>query len=613
MVRMRLARPKSRIGTTIVIVAILGLGTFLIYPIILLLILSFNTAQEVIAGTPQWGFDNWVHAWQTSGLLQSLGNSVILWFFVTVIGLPIGVAISLVLARTDVRHSRVLEVGFWVAYIFPLLSAALGWQMLLSPNWGFLNKALEWIPGMSPDGPFNVYSLPGLVFVKLMVGGVAFYVILLTPAFRNMNTALEQAGRVSGASNFRTMIRVTLPVMSAPIALAFALHAIDVFSGFEIEYLIGTKFKFYVFSTYIYQLVRQDNPPGYATAVVLASITMLVIAIIIPFQRWITGRRNYTTVTDTYVPGVFSLGRWRKPVFVVLVALIVAITGLPTVTLVVGSFMTRVGFFNVTQVWTLDHWQTVLTDPMFLSALGTTVVIGLAAGVIGPILFSFLAYVIVRTNWRFRAVLDTIIWSSSALPGILIGLGLLLVFLRTPGLNVLFGTIWPLIIVLTLRGATTGTNMFKGVLVQLGGVMEEAGRVSGAGWLRTFVRIVLPILAPSMVLVGMINFVAAASATSAVILLASYDTTTLSILGLQLATGGQLEEGGIVSLVIMALSLAIALPARAWGNRIGLKQEMRMGADALPAAEPSKVPSTMRPGAPVPGSTTSIPVPTRSS
>ena len=186
-------------------------------------------------------------------------------------------------------------------------------------------------------------------------------------------------------------------------------------------------------------------------------------------------------------------------------------------------------------------------------------------------------------------------------------------FLRTPGLNVLFGTIWPLIIVLTLRGATTGTNMFKGVLVQLGGVMEEAGRVSGAGWLRTFVRIVLPILAPSMVLVGMINFVAAASATSAVILLASYDTTTLSILGLQLATGGQLEEGGIVGLVIMALSLAIALPARAWGNRIGLKQEMRMGADALPAAEPGKVPSTMRPGAPVPGSTTSIPVPTRSS
>jgi iron(III) transport system permease protein len=462
---------------------------------------------------------------------------------------------------------------------------------------------------MTPDGPFDIYTLPGLVFTKLMVGGIAFNVILLTPAFRNMNTALEQAGRVSGASSIRTLLRVTLPVMSSPIALAFALQAIDVFSGFEIEYLIGTKFKFYVFSTYIYKLVRQDSPPGYATAVVLASVTMLVIALIIPFQRWITGRRNYTTVTDTYVPGVLSLGRFRKPAFVAMVALIVAITGLPTVTLVVGSFMTRVGFFNTTQVWTLDHWETVLTDPMFLAALGTTLIIGVAAGVLGPLIFSILAYIIVRTNWRGRSVLDSVIWTSSSLPGILIGLGLLLVFLRTPGLSWMFGTIWPLIIVLTLRGATTGTNLFKGVLVQLGGVMEEAGRVSGAGWLRTFVRIVLPILAPSMVLVGMLNFVTAASATSSVILLASYDTTTLSILGLQLAAGGRLEEGGIVSLVIMILSLAIALPARAWGNRIGLKQEMRMGGDALPAAEPGNVPATMRPGEPVPGSTTSIQVP----
>jgi iron(III) transport system permease protein len=609
MVRMRLARPGSRIGIIIVLTAILGLGTFLIYPIILLIILTFNTAPEVIVGDPVWGFDNWVNAWQADGLLQSLGNSVVVWFFVTLIGLPVGVAIALILARTDVRHSRVLEVGFWIAYIFPLLSAALGWQMLLTPDWGFLNKAVSWIPGMSPEGPFNIYTLEGLIFTKLMVGGIAFNVILLTPAFRNMNTALEQAGRVSGASSFRTMLRVTLPVMSSPIALAFALQAIDVFSGFEIEYLIGTRFRFYVFSTYIYKLVRQDSPPGYSTAVVLASVTMLVIALIIPFQRWITGRRNYTTVSDTYVPGVFALGRWRRPAFVALVTLIVAITGLPTLTLVVGSFMTRVGFFNTTRVWTLEHWVTVLTDPMFIAALGTTLIIGVAAGVLGPLIFSILAYIIVRTNWRGRSVLDTIIWTSSALPGILIGLGMLLVFLRTPGLSWMFGTIWPLIIVLTLRGATTGTNLFKGVLVQLGGVMEEAGRVSGASWLRTFVRIVLPILAPSMVLVGMLNFVAAASATSSVILLASYDTTTLSILGLQLAAGGRLEEGGIVSLVIMVLSLAIALPARAWGNRIGLKQEMRMGADALTDAEPGKVPTTMRPGEPVPGSTTSIPVP----
>ena len=78
------------------------------------------------------------------------------------------------------------------------------------------------------------------------------------------------------------------------------------------------------------------------------------------------------------------------------------------------------------------------------------------------------------------------IWGSSAMPGILLGLGLLLMFLTTPGLKVLFGTIWPLIIVMVLGGATTGTNLFKGVLVQLKGEHgEKAARVSGGGWIQT--------------------------------------------------------------------------------------------------------------------------------
>jgi iron(III) transport system permease protein len=581
--RIRLSVPKPRIGTAVVSGIIVVLAALLIYPMVLLVILTFNTAADVVAGHATWGLSNWVAAWHLPGLLTSLWNSVLIWFLVTIIGLPVGVIISLVLARTNVPHSRGLEVGFWVAYIFPLLSAALGWEMLLSPSWGFLNKAAEVLPWIHDPGPFNIYTIPGLVFTKLMVGGIAFNVILLTPAFRNMNTALEQASRVSGASHISTAVRVTVPVMSAPIALAFALQVINIFSGFEVEYLIGSQFRFYVFSSYIYKLVRLSNPPQYQMAIVLACITMVVIGIVIPFQRWVLGRRMYTTVSDTFTPGLINLGKWRWPSYAGVLLLLFLLTGLPTITLVIGSFMERVGFFDTRPLWTTLHWVTVLTDPAFSSALKTTLILAVTAALIGPVLFSFLAYIMVRTTWRGRAVLDALVWSAAAMPGILIGLGLLLMFLRTPGLQWMFGTLWPLIIVLTLHGATTGTNMFKGVLVQLGSVMEEAGRVSGAGWLRTYVRIVLPILLPSMVLVGMINFVTAASATSSVILLASYNTTSLSVLGLQYAVNGQLEEGGIVSLIIMAMSLAIALPARYIGNRIGLKHEMRAGsADSGP-------------------------------
>jgi iron(III) transport system permease protein len=188
------------------------------------------------------------------------------------------------------------------------------------------------------------------------------------------------------------------------------------------------------------------------------------------------------------------------------------------------------------------------------------------------------------------------IWGSSAMPGILLGLGLLLMFLTTPGLKSLFGTIWPLIIVMVLGGATTGVNLFKGVLVQLGASMEEAARVSGGGWLRSYVRVVIPILMPSMVLVGLLNFVMAAGATASIILLASYNTTSLSILGLQFAAGGQVEDGGIVSLVILALSLGVALPARLLATRIGLRHDMRLnegmgGGAATPVAAPAAPPT----------------------
>jgi iron(III) transport system permease protein len=252
----------------------------------------------------------------------------------------------------------------------------------------------------------------------------------------------------------------------------------------------------------------------------------------------------------------------------------VLVTVVPTFVVVLGSFMTRVGFFDIPQVWTLRHWQYVFDSPDFHAALQTTIVLALVAAFVSPLLFSLFAYLIVRTRLRGRVLLDTIIWSSAAMPGILLGLGLLLMFLLLPGLKTLFGTIWPLIIVVIVHGKNTGTNVIKGVMIQLGASLEESARVSGAGWVRTYFRIVLPVMLPTMVLVGMLSFVGAANTTSSIILLASQDTITLSILSLQIGSGdaGQIEAGGIISLIIMVMSLALALPARILAGRLSLKQ-----------------------------------------
>lgn len=564
-------RPET--GTFVMALTLLVLGVYIVLPIVILLVMSFNVAADVFLGPPQWGLDNWTRAWERRTVLVALWNSFFIWFLVAAIAFPASIAISLVLARTRIPFSHGLEYMFWVAYMFPSLSSTIGWIMMLDPDTGFLNQALKALPFVE-QAPFNIYSVPGIVWAKLMGDGIAFKVMLLTPAFRNMDAALEEAARVSGSSKLWSMMRITLPMMISPIVLILSLQLIRIFQGFETEQLLGPRWGFYVYSTLIYRLIRSDTPQ-YGEAVVLASITFLIIACVVPFQRWIIHRRDYTTITSSFRPGLTDLGRWRLVIFGLIVGLLTLLVVVPTITVVVGSFMSRVGFFEATPTWTLKHWQLVFTDAGILKALVTTIVLAVTAGICSPIIFSLLAYIIVRTRLRGRTFLDSIIWGSAAIPGILSGLGLLIMFLIVPGLSWLYGSIWALILVVILTGKTTGVNVMKGVFVQLGKDMEESARVSGAGWIRTYFRVVIPVLMPTMVLIGVLNFVAAAGSTSSIILLASRDTNTLSLLVLQLADSavGRREAAGIVSLIIMVMTLGIAWIARAYGFRVGVPGE----------------------------------------
>jgi iron(III) transport system permease protein len=187
------------------------------------------------------------------------------------------------------------------------------------------------------------------------------------------------------------------------------------------------------------------------------------------------------------------------------------------------------------------------------------------------------AYLLVRTRLPGRSMLDLMIWSAGAIPGMLAGLGLLWVFIDTPGLNFLFGSIWALILVVLLQGKTTGVNIMKGVLVQIGADMEEAARVSGAGWLRTYFRIWLPLLMPTLILLAVMNFVSAAGATSSIILLASRDTMTLSLMALELSSNAisNREAASIISIFIVLLTLTGALLVRYFGARYGVRHDMQ--------------------------------------
>jgi iron(III) transport system permease protein len=245
----------------------------------------------------------------------------------------------------------------------------------------------------------------------------------------------------------------------------------------------------------------------------------------------------------------------------------------PILSILGGSFMTRFGFFNLPKTWTIDYWKMALSDPRILQGLENTLIVAVSAAVVGAFVFSLIGYVLVRKNLPGRSILDSICWLPSAIPGVLAGLGLLWMFLGTPFFRPFYGTLFLLVIAQVLGGITLSTQILKSSFVQLGNELEEASRMSGAGFWRTYFKIVLPLIAQTMALVSVLKFMFAAQHNSAIILLATSETRTLSLLALDQIAAGYREVASITVIFITLLTLGVAVVARSFGLKVGIRAD----------------------------------------
>jgi iron(III) transport system permease protein len=547
---------------------LIGVGFYVLYPPFLVLANSFNVAR--IGQPAVYGLQAWQQAWQAPGLLQSLWNTLWLAFWYQLISFPAAILLAWVLARTNIPGARRLEFMFWLSFFIPALSATLGWTLLLDPRTGVVNQLIAAGLGLA-RGPFNIYTFWGIVWVHLMSHELSFKVMLLTPAFRNMDAALEESSRTAGASRWLTLRRVTLPVLTPALVIVFMLGLVRLFESFEIELLLGVPFNFYVYSTKILDLLR-EQPPQTGQATALGSITLILLLIVAPVQRWLTTRRSFVTITSRMRPALLDLGRWRWLAFGLVLVLGGMLVLVPIFSVVAASFMTRFGFFNLAQPWTLDHWSQAVHDTVFVRSVVNTLVLALTVAVVGPLVFSVVAYMIVRSRGLWgSAALDFLAWVPSVMPGALAGLGLLWMFLGTPVFNPFYGTLLLLIFASVMGGMTFATQTIKATLLQLGRELEEASRTAGAGWLKAYVRIVLPLLAPTLVVVGTLKFLFAANDTSRLILLATSETRTLSLLTLDYVREGLRESAAVTTVIITALTVTVALTARRLGFNMGIR------------------------------------------
>lgn len=541
---------------------------FVLYPLILLLLNSFNVAP--IGHAPEYGLAEWREAFSTPGITQSLLNTFSVALTRQSISFPLAVFLAWLIARTNLPCRNGLEFMFWLSFFLPTLSVTIGWMLLLDAQTGILNQWLVKLPFIERS-PFDIYSFWGIVWTHLMANTIAVKVMLLAPAFRRMDASLEEAGRTAGGSSLGTLLRITVPIMTPTLVVVFVLALIRSLESFEIELLLGVPIKFFVYSTKILELVRQE-PALYGQATALGSVVLLFLLALIPFQRWLSTRRQFTTLTGQYRANRLELGRWKMPAFAFVCFIVFLLTLVPFAATLMGSFMVRFGFFDLPRVWTLEHWRLALNDSLFLDALMNTLWMACGAALLAPLFFSVVAYVSVRTRLPGRAALDFLSWLPWAIPGMLLGLGLLWVFLGTPIFRPLYGTIFVLILATVISSMTLGTQIIKGGLLQLSGDLEDASRVFGGSWLSTYFRIVLPIMMPTLVLVAVMNFISATRDVTNIVLLATYETRTMALLTLDFVSEGLRESAAVMAVLIALMTSGVALLARFFGLSVGIRE-----------------------------------------
>jgi iron(III) transport system permease protein len=285
------------------------------------------------------------------------------------------------------------------------------------------------------------------------------------------------------------------------------------------------------------------------------------------FQQWYSGRRSFATLGGKFARRLTKLRRWRWPLFGLMLLTILTMTAVPIGLVIMGTFMSLFGYFNVAQVWTVRNWQLALSNPTFLNATANTLIIASGKAVLAMIVFTAIAYIIVRTRYAARGVLDLLVWLPSTLPGIILSLGFLWLFLGTPFLRPLYGTTFVLILVAALGSVTLGTQITKASLLQLGAELEEASRMAGAAWLDTFVRIVLPLITPTIAVVGVLAFASGARATGSIALLSTHSNQPLSMLQLTLLGSNQYGPASVVGVVLLFMTVGVAVLARWAGLR----------------------------------------------
>lgn len=523
---------------------IIGLFVFL-FPLFTL----FKMGFEVEGG---FGIANFTGIFESPRTLQAIGNTFIIAFGATAISVAVGFLYALIVAYTNIRFKRLVELLVILPYIIPGYVVTLSWTALFagnSPVNTFLRE--NGLPVI------NMYSLGGIILV-LGISNAALVYLNIVDILRKVPQEQEWASRIAGYRMKETLrninFRTVLPAIVSGTILAY-LSSID---NFAITATLGSPAGITVLSTYIYEKAIGFGPASFNQAAVLSIILSLIAFGGIALQWWVLRKSVIMEAArPDYEPRILLAKSKRRLVEILSVTTLVLVNIVPLLVMFLSSL--QVGYsrslFDISTM-KLDNYRFILETPNmykgFLTSFGLTVV----AILIGILVSVWVMYYKQRHDQRATLPIELGAALTYSTPGIVLALSMIFYWSKVPNV---YGTMRILLIayvtryiLLLLRGSNTA---LLGVTIEL----EEAASVSGSKIFEKWRRIIIPIIKNQIFSSSFLVFTGAFTELTLSSLLAAADAKTVGLTIFNLQTGGDNNIAQAYSVMLTLFILAIVL------------------------------------------------------
>ncbi len=477
---------------TPVLIAVVGFLT--VCPVIMLVFGSFSTGLGAFG---HFTLDKYIQVYTNPELAGIIFNTIV--FVLGSSAVATGLALLLVYlnTRTDIPFKFLFRIISIIPMMIPHILFSVSWVLLLNPSNGLINLFLRQVLGLE-NAAINIYSLQGMILVEGLLDLPIAYLIL-APAMASFDVALEESSRVCGGSTLRTLFRVTLPVLRPAILAAFILSLVRSLASFAVPSVIGMPGRIYVLATHIYQSIATGFAADFGKAAAIGMSVLVTSITLIYLYRYLTSEsEKYVTISSRgYRPTVIHLKGARYPLFGVVGILSLVLIVLPVLVLFYTSLVpySMVPSMKAFSMMSWKHWIEVIHDPISILSLKNSVFLGVVGATLGITLSVFVAYAIVKVRSHASGILESLSFLSFSFPGIVIGVGFMWFFVRTP----LYATIWALLIGYIATYLPYGVRPLTSAFIQVHSHLEESSQVCGAGAFTTMRRIVIPLLIPGIV------------------------------------------------------------------------------------------------------------------